>query len=47
MLVADRMLLDWSFSRTEDLPYINWGLFGETAAQPLRGMLALRSTSVR
>lgn len=30
LLVADRMLLEWSFSRTEDLPYINWGLFGET-----------------
>ena len=39
MLVADSMLLDWPFGRAEDLPYINWGLFGETAINRLEECL--------
>jgi Concanavalin A-like lectin/glucanases superfamily len=39
LLVADRILLDRYFSRSEDLPYINWGLFEETALNRLEDCL--------
>jgi hypothetical protein len=39
LLEADAILFDWPFGRTEDLPYINWGLFGETTINRLEECL--------
>ena len=39
LLVADRMFLEWTLSRAEDLPYCNWGLFPETTLNRLEECL--------
>ena len=39
LLVADSVLFDWPFGRAEDLPYVNWGLFVETAINRLEECL--------
>jgi hypothetical protein len=39
LLVADALLFDWVLGRTEDLVYVNWGLFGESMVNRLEECL--------
>lgn len=39
LLVADSVLFDWILGRTEDLVYVNWGLFGESMVNRLEECL--------
>jgi hypothetical protein len=41
LLVADSVLFDWVLGRTEDLVYVNWGLFGESMVNRLEECLLI------